>query len=314
MRVCSITEGNRSTAPLVVGLSTFDGVHRAHRAMVAELRRLAKERDAEVGALVVDGGTHYRARMLTSLEHRLELLEATGDIDTAWVIPETVHEHPDVVVGEALDAVRPAVLGVSGLLRLGRAEVLSLDEIAAACRQRNVELWPLDHVLPGREDAAERLYTTRNISDLLFDGHVAVAARLLGRLFEMRGEVVHGDHRGATIGVPTANLNVYSTLLIPQEGVYAGVAVLEDGSAYPAAISLGRRSTFYEDGWELLEAHLLGFDGDLYGSRLRVLFTEHLRKQVRFNGVDELVGQLRIDIALVHELDPLARYDISLAW
>jgi riboflavin kinase/FMN adenylyltransferase len=314
MRVGSITDGNRSTTPLVAGLSAFDGVHRAHRAMLAELRRLAKERSAEVAALVIEGGVHYRARMLTSLEHRLELLEATGEVDAVWVIPERVHENPAVVLGEALDAVHPEILGVSGLLRLGRGDVLTLDDIAAACRDRAVELWPLDHVLPGREDAAERLYTTRNISDLLFDGHVAVAARLLGRLFEMRGEVVHGDHRGATLGVPTANINVFSTMLIPQEGVYAGVAVLADGSAFPAAISLGRRSTFYEDGWELLEAHLLGYDGDLYGTQLRVLFTEHLRKQHRFTNVEELVAQLRIDIALVHELDPLARYDISLAW
>jgi riboflavin kinase/FMN adenylyltransferase len=314
MRVCSVGDGNPSDAPVVVSLGAFDGVHRAHRAMLAELRRVADERDAEVGLLLVDGGVHYRARMLTSLEHRLELLEGTGVVDAVWVVPDDVHEHPRDAVAAALDGVHPEALGVSGLLRLGRSEHLSMAELEAICGDRKVELFSLDHVMPGREDAAERLYTTRNISDLLTDGHVAVAARLLGRLFEMRGEVEHGDHRGRTLGVPTANLSVYSSLLIPQEGVYAGVAITEDGAAYPAAISLGRRATFYEDGWELLEAHLLDFDGDLYGTRLRVLFTEHLRKQHRFTSVEELVAQLRIDIALVEELDPMTRYHLSLSW
>jgi riboflavin kinase/FMN adenylyltransferase len=130
----------------------------------------------------------------------------------------------------------------------------------------------------------------------------------------MRGQVEHGDHRGRTLGVPTANLSVHSSFLIPREGVYAGVAVTEDGSAYPAALSLGRRATFYEDGWELLEAYLLGFDGDLYGTQLRVLFTEHLRQQHRYTSVEELVAQLRIDIALVQELDPVSRYQASATW
>src|SRR5205814_1972747 len=83
----------------------------------------------------------------------------------------------------------------------------------------------------------EALYTTRNISALLFEGNVALAGRLLGRLFEMRGEVEHGDHRGRTLGVPTANLSIHSSLLIPKEGVYAGVAITPDGSTWSAANS-----------------------------------------------------------------------------
>ena len=172
----------------------------------------------------------------------------------------------------------------------------------------------MDESNPGRHEAAEALYTTRNISALLFDGHVALAGRLLGRLFEMRGEVEHGDHRGRTFGVPTVNLSIHSTLLIPKEGVYAGVALLPDGSAVPAAISLGRRATFYEDGWELLEAHLIDFDGDLYGAPVRLLFTEYIRNQHRYPSVEELVGQLRIDISFIRELDPLGRYRASSSW
>ncbi len=268
-----------------------------------------------VGLLMVEGGVHYRARMLTALDHRIELIQQLGIVDVIWVVPDEVHDRPQAVVGEALDEVRPVALGVApALLKLGRSPQMSFADLELLCKQRNIDLFTLDHVLPGHDEDAVRLFTTRNISDLLADGHVAVAGRLLGRLFEMRGEVEHGDARGQSLGFPTANLNVHTTMLIPEEGVYAGVAIAEGGAVWPAAISLGRRSTFYEDGWEVLEAHLLDFDGDLFGTRLRVLFAEHLRKQRRFDSADELVVQIRVDVALVRELDPVARYERSLAW
>jgi riboflavin kinase/FMN adenylyltransferase len=283
--------------------------------MLQEVERVATEKGALVGLLLVEGGVHYRARMVTALDHRIELLDACGVIDVVWLVPEDIHERPREVVAEALDAVQPVALGVSPvLLKLGRSELLSFAEIQALCRARGIELFSLDHVLPGRGEDAERLYSTRNISDLLAEGHVAVAAHLLGRLFEMRGLVEHGDHRGRTLGMPTANLNVHTTMLIPKEGVYAGLAITEDGRTCPTAISLGRRSTFYEDGWQVLEAHLLDFDEDIYGRHLRVLFTEYLRTQRRFTSPDELVAQMRNDVALVRELDPVARYQLSLTW
>jgi riboflavin kinase/FMN adenylyltransferase len=314
VRVSAVSEGNPSGAAVVAGLGTFDGVHQAHRAMLTELRRVATEKGAEVGLILIEGGAHYRARMLTSLEHRLELLEATGDVDAVWIVPSEIHEQPHEWLGAALTAVHPGALGVSGLMRLGRADLTSREELQAICDEQGVEMFSMDESNPGRQEAAEGLYATRNISALLFDGHVALAGRLLGRLFEMRGAVEHGDHRGRTFGVPTVNLSVHSSLLIPKEGVYAGVALVPDGSAYGAAISLGRRATFYEDGWELLEAHLLDFDDDLYGAPIRLLFTEYIRNQHRYPSVDQLVAQLHIDISFIREIDPLSRYRASLKW
>jgi riboflavin kinase/FMN adenylyltransferase len=291
---------------MVVALSVFDGVHRGHRAILTEVKRIAAEQNVPVGVLLVDGGVHYGARMLTTLEHRLELLDGVGGIASVWVIPGDVHERPGEVIGMAVDRIHPAMLCASAvLLKLGRQKRLTPDELEAICEARHVAVHWLDGVLPGHNESIERLYTTRYISDLLEAGNVSVAGRLLGRPYEMRGHVEHGDHRGRTIGVPTANLSVSSTLLIPAEGVYAGIAITEDGRRHAAAISLGRRATFYEDGWELLEAHLLDFEEDIYGTALRVLFTDHLRKQQRFSAVDELISQLKMDITLVRELDPL---------
>jgi riboflavin kinase/FMN adenylyltransferase len=274
--------------------------------MLAETKRLAAKEELPVGILVVDGGVHYGARMLTTLEHRLELLEQEGGISTAWVLSADVHDNPRGVLGTALDQIHPAMLCASSfLLKLGRQERLEPAALEEVCETRAISMHWVDTALPGSGNSTERLYTTRYISDLLDAGNVAVAARLLGRLFEMRGLVEHGDHRGRTIGVPTANIAVPSTLLLPVEGVYAGVVITQDDQRYAAAISLGRRATFYEDGWELLEAHLLDFDDDLYDTTLRVQFTDHLRKQQRFPSIDDLVDQLRLDIALVRELAPL---------
>lgn len=132
---------------------------------------------------------------------------------------------------------------------------------------------------------------------LLDEGDVAGAATVLGRFHEVCGVVEHGDHRGRTLGFPTANVGLPVSFDIPAEGVYAGIFCAADGIARPAAISLGRRPTFYPEGFALCEAHVIDFEGDLYGQTVSVHFVERLRPQQRFDGPDELVGQLHRDVA-----------------
>ena len=282
--------------------------------MLEQLERLADTHHCEVGVLVVEGGAHPRARMLTSLDHRLQLLAETGKVHTAWVVPSTIHSDPYRDLGRALDTVRPLSLVLLRFIQLGSPEPLSSDDFASLCAERDIELVSMGGGAADRDDSADALFSVKNISDLLAGGHVAEAGWLLGHLFEMRGVVEQGDQRGRTLGVPTANLAVESSFLLPTEGVYVGVTIIADGSVHPTAISLGRRPTFYEDGWELLEAHLLDFDGDLYGQSVRVLFTEQLRGQRKFTSIHELKGQLHIDIAATRALDPVRRYESSLAW
>ncbi|MET0324759.1 MAG: riboflavin kinase [Ilumatobacteraceae bacterium] len=109
------------------------------------------------------------------------------------------------------------------------------------------------------------------------------------------GVVEAGDQRGRTIGFPTANLPIIDGLV--SHGVWAGWLVRQDDTVLPAAISVGRRSTFYgERGHVLLEAHVIDFDGDLYGETVTVHLGAHLREQRTFDGVDSLIGQLRRDV------------------
>jgi riboflavin kinase/FMN adenylyltransferase len=120
--------------------------------------------------------------------------------------------------------------------------------------------------------------------------------------FTLVGAVERGDQRGRTLGFATANLPVERNPEIPAEGVYAGVAITADGRHHRAAVSLGRRPTFYEEGFELLEAHLLDFDDDIYDEPLEVRLYYRIRGQVRFDGIDALVAQLRADVERARSL------------
>jgi riboflavin kinase/FMN adenylyltransferase len=300
----------------VVGVGACDGVHLMHQACLSEIRRLAETRSLPSGLITFDSGRSATSRQLTSLDHRLELLDATGTVDVVWVLSKDLHDSPLSRLHDTLARIRPSLVAVPTSFRLGdpTAHGVGFEVLQSMARLVGFEVASLDQVLPGHGSVEELSYTTDHISELLYAGDVGQASRRLGRLYEMRGIVEHGDQRGRTLGFPTANLSIPDNLLIPCEGVYAGLALTNDGSAHQAAISLGRRPTFYEAGFELLEAHLLEFDDDIYDAPIRVLFVEKLRDQRRFNGPDALVAQLRDDIArtrAVNPLDTLRAFDIS---
>ena len=115
-------------------------------------------------------------------------------------------------------------------------------------------------------------------------------------MITITGTVASGDQRGRVLGFPTANIPMEDREDL--DGVWAGLVEFEDGTSHPAAVSIGRRRTFYgEDSELLLEAHLIDFSGDLYGRTLRVHLTEHLRGQVEFASVQELTDQMRRDVS-----------------
>ena len=153
------------------------------------------------------------------------------------------------------------------------------------------------------EDPDHVAYSSTRIRGLLADGDVAGAAALLGRPHEVRGVVGHGDRRGRELGFPTANVLVDDAILLPADGIYAGTLRAADGVERPAAMSLGRRPTFYTDqGYSLLEAHVLDFDGDLYDAPVAVRFVERLRGEERFDSVEALVTQMRRDCDRAREI------------
>ena len=178
----------------------------------------------------------------------------------------------------------------------GRNRTGTIDVLRQLTRSAGIELDVVEPVVfEGSPVSSSR------IRKLLAEGQVDVAARLLGRAYQVQGQVVRGAARGARLGFPTANLAEVQTVL-PAMGVYAGAANVA-GQTWPAAIHLGPNATFGEDPVKL-EIHLIGYQGDLYGQSLAVDFHRRLRETRKFDGMDALQQQLVADIAAASVLVP----------
>jgi riboflavin kinase/FMN adenylyltransferase len=298
-----------SSPPTAVTIGAYDGVHRGHRALLADL--LARAETAGLSTVVVTFDRHpaYVVRpesapkQLTSLEQKLELLADCG-IDRTLVIPfdrarsgESAEEFVKEVLVDELSA-RLVVVGEDfhfGHDRRGNVELLRRLGDEHGFEVIGVGL---------TGDGAEPVSSTR-IRALLAAGEVEEAARLLGRPHEVRGPVVRGDGRGGPLlGFPTANVQVPDDIALPADAVYAGHFGRADGTVFRAAISVGRRPTFYEPGSApvLVEAYLLHFEGELYGEPARVSFAHRLRDEQRFDRVEDLVAQMRVDVAATERM------------
>jgi riboflavin kinase / FMN adenylyltransferase len=287
-----------------VTIGAYDGVHLGHRALLRDLRRRAEA--AGLSTVVVTFDRHPASvvrpesapKQLTGLEQKLELLADCG-IDRTLVMAfdqTRSEESAEGFVKEVLvDELSARLVVVGEDFHFGHGRRGNIELLRRLGAEYGFEV--VGFGLTG--DGAEPVSSTR-IRALLARVDVEGAARLLGRRHEVRGLIVHGDGRGGPeLGFPTANLTVADDIALPADAVYAGHYRRPDGSAHRAAISVGRRPTFYEPGSApvLVEAYLLGFEGDLYGERARVSFAHRLRDEQRFDSVDALVAQMRADVA-----------------
>ena len=288
----------------ILTIGNFDGLHRGHRAIMEVVRTRAQ---AEGGtAVCYTFEPHPRKvlqpdrapRLLLTLDQKLELLEAAGMevVILEEFTPDFARTAPDVFVRECVhERVRPLEVYVGYDFHFGKDREGSMRLLT----EMGPHLGFAVTVIPEVTFQGRDVNSTR-IRALLGEGQVAEAGELLGRPYGVRGTVVRGDRRGRTIGFPTANLAAESEIL-PAGGVYAGhVRFLDDGepaagSRFAAVVNVGRRPTFKPDDPTLAEAHLLDFDGDVYGRRIEVGFEHHLREEQRFSGPEELRAQIARD-------------------
>lgn len=290
----------------VVSIGAYDGVHLGHRQVISRVRELAAADGARSAVVTFDRHPARVVRpesapqLLTDLEQRLELLAETG-IDYTLVLTfdeERSRESAEDFVREVLVdclAARTVVMGEDfhfGHRRRGNAALLGEMGGELGFSVEGLELFDAE----GRPAGHDGRVSSTAIRRALDDGDLGAATRGLGRPHEVRGVVGHGDKRARELGFPTANVEIPDEIQLPADGVYAGWYERPDGSVHPAAISLGRRPTFYEHAEvSLLEPHLLDFDGDLYGERARVRFVERLRPEEKYDSVDELIDQMGRD-------------------
>jgi riboflavin kinase/FMN adenylyltransferase len=293
-------------AGTVVTIGAYDGVHLGHQTVIAAVRRRAEAGGMESAVITFD--RHPAAvvrpesapRLLTDLDQKLELLAATG-VDRCLVISfdeARSHEPAEEFVQEVLvDCLGAKVVIVGEDFHFGhqrKGNVALLEEMGRDLGFEVEGLALVDAAGQAVGDAPKASSTA--IRQALVAGELVAANALLGRPHEVRGVVSRGDERGRELGFPTANVSVPGDILLPADGIYAGWYERPDGAVHPTAISLGRRPTFYEAAHaSLLEAHLLDFEGDLYGEHAKVRFVARLRGEAKFDRVEDLVDQIHRD-------------------
>jgi riboflavin kinase/FMN adenylyltransferase len=281
-----------------VTVGNFDGVHLGHASLVRTLREKAKL----VGgpAIVVTFDPHpllllapERFQPLLNMpEDRITYLKQAG-VDEVIVLrttAELLRLTPDDFFETILrDGLRARAIVEGFNFRFGRDRAGDNDTLVRLCGASNMDFT----VVPPFEFDGLPVSSSR-VRSALLDGDVAAAARLMGRAYKLYGEVGSGQRRGRTLGFPTANLERIQTL-VPGDGVYA-VRVDLGGLSWPGAANVGPNPTFGEQ-QRKLEIHLIDFDGDLYGQKLDVTFLKRLRETRSFAGLEDLVRQLRNDVA-----------------
>jgi riboflavin kinase/FMN adenylyltransferase len=299
----------------VVAIGAYDGVHLGHQAVLRLVRDLAIARGHAAVCCTFDRHPAEVVRpesapkLLTTLEQKLELIAETGFVDTTNVLTfdeARSHEPAEEFVQDVLVTGLGASLVVVGAdFHFGHRRHGTVKLLEQMGAELGFEVLGLG-LVPVAGDATGQPYSSTRVRELLEAGDVADAARLLGRPprpHEVRGTVEEGDRRGRELGFPTANVAVPSRTCLPADGIYAGTFVDEGDVERACAISLGRRPTFYEHAdRSLLEAHLLDFEGDLYGQAVKVRFVEHIRPELRFDSVEELVERMGRDVEVARKV------------
>jgi riboflavin kinase/FMN adenylyltransferase len=288
-----------------VSIGTFDGVHLGHQFLVQRLVTAAHADNSPAvlitffphPSVVLRGqhGPYY----LTSPEERSSLLDAL-EVDRTITLTFS-RELASLTAFEFMSQLK-ARIGVSNLLvgynfALGRGRAGDLPTLKQIGEQLGYQLQVISPI-----EVGGMVISSSQIRTLLAEGEVGRAAQALGRWFSITGRVTHGDGRGRSLGIPTANLEVWNEHALPLIGVYACWAWVGD-ERRQAVVNIGVRPTFEaQPVVPRVEAHILEFDQDLYDRELRLEFVARLRNEQRFSSIADLLGQIKLDIDSARDL------------
>ncbi len=297
------------TRGCVLTIGNFDGLHLGHAALLRAVRERGRELGAPTGVYTFDphprrvlDPEHSPARLMTWEQLSLGVAEA----GVAFLVREPFTQEFAAQSAESFlrnvirDRLAPRELFVGRDFHFGKGGRGSGETLSRIGPTLGMRVTIIPQVRTGELDVS----STR-VRELLSLGEVEEAATCLGHPYAIWGKVVEGDRRGRTLGFPTANLELENELS-PANGVYAGSVRtfsqgVPDGPARPAVANVGTRPTF-EPGRVLTEAHLLDWDGDLYGQRLELTFHARIRAERKFSGPDELAAQIARDAKRAGEL------------
>lgn len=293
----------------VAATGFFDGVHLGHRQVIGQMCAIAREKGEE--SMVVTFWPHPRSvlqqdadrlRLLTSLQEKRERCLACG-VDRFEVLPFT-RAFSRLSAEEFVRDYLVGKLGVTTLIlgydhRLGHDRFESPQQMMETVARCGVEPVRVEAFFGGTDTQA---ISSTQIRRVLFDGDVAAANAMLGYRYRLCGAVVAGNRIGRTLGFPTANMQLYEPLkLVPGNGVYA---VWTDvlGKRFKGVCNIGTRPTVGLGNARTIESHILDFNEDIYGLDLRIEFFARLRDECRFDSLDALKAQLRLDCRKADEI------------
>ncbi len=299
IHVHSLVELPRPDRPALLTIGSFDGVHLGHQALIRSLVNEAHQRNfrAAVVTFFPHPSVVLRGRRpsfyINTPEEKAELLAGLG-VDVTVTHPFN-HDVANITATNFVKQLQAALdfkeLWCGADFAFGHNREGTVAWLKNYGGQHGFSVRVMEPVLQ-----ADKVISSSRARQALADGNVGDAADCLGRPFQLTGVVVEGSRRGRTIGIPTANLQIWDEQAYPARGVYACRAWI-DGEAVNAVTNIGVRPTFEADAHPTVEAHLLDFDRDLYGQTLTLDFVARLRPEQKFNGVEELVAQIHRDIA-----------------
>lgn len=285
-----------------IALGNFDGVHIGHQKLIESVVNDARSFSVKSSVLIFREHTKNTIRgkkqdLLTSIDIKYRILEKMG-IDIAYemefnenIMKLSPREFVKDFLIEKLK-VKGIVVGFD--YRFGYKAEGNIETLTALCNEFGLKLTVINAIY----DDGEVISSTK-IRNLIREGEIIKANKLLGRPFTISGKVIKGKGLGRTFGIPTANLSLVESFIIPKYGVYAGYAYVGN-EKYKTAVNIGVNPTFDED--LRLEAFLIDFSGDLYDKTILIELVHYIRPEIKFSNIDDLVEKMNEDINFVKKI------------
>ena len=280
----------------------FDGVHKGHRFLLEHLQKEA--RLTNTLSAVISFANHprkliqpdFQLHLINTLDEKIANLSSTG-IDACFLLDFT-EDIRNLTAREFICDFLSAKMHVTKLLigydhRFGRDRAEGFEDYVRYGKSCGMEVVQE----PVFNDGTDRNYSSSEVRRNLISGNIAEATSILGQYYKLEGVVIHGHQLGRKLGFPTANLNPFEKdKIIPSNGVYAAKVQLENGDSFPSMVNIGFRPTVDSEMNRLsVEAHLIGFEGDLYDQSITISFIERIRDERKMSSIEELKKQLSLD-------------------
>lgn len=300
-----------------ITIGNFDGVHQGHQYLFSEVQKRAYEHDGTSVAITFRPHPLLVVRpdvgikLISTCDQKRELIELAG-IDVLIIIPFT----KDFAGIKAEDFVNEILLGKIGMKEL----IVGYDYCFGKGREGTTEYlkaqgeakgFPVTVMDPFHVDGV--IASSTQVRKMVSQGNMRAVHKLQGRYYQIRGEVQLGQQRGGTeLGFPTANLHIKESDLCPKLGVYV-CQVIYEGRCYGGVLNIGRNPTFNDESHITAETFIFDFNEDIYGKPIKVNLLRHLRSEKKFSGPDELVTQIKLDVAQAKEVLEKAELEIKLS-